>query len=314
MATTDSVFIASPDAPEYERLLRDKLGPGIEFSLAKSLDEASSLYGDQAIVLGRPDFVARILATEPPLRWAQSTWAGVTPLIELPYRDYQLTGVKEVFGPQMAEYVMGYLLAHELSIEARRERQRQHLWDNFHSGRVGGKTLGVMGTGSIGIAIATMARQLGLRVLGYNSKGAATEAFELVYSRESLHTFLKQCDYLVGVLPDLPATTGLLGAEALAVMKRTAVLINVGRGNLIDAEALCLALREGHIAAAVLDVFAEEPLPTSSPLWDTPGLTVTAHVAAVSHPQDIAAIFVDNFQRYREGQPLKYLVDFDKGY
>jgi len=129
-----------------------------------------------------------------------------------------------------------------------------------------------------------------------------------------LHEFLQSLDYLVSVLPHTDETDGLLDAGAFAVMPGHCCFINVGRGNLVDEEALVAALTDGELGGAVLDVFNQEPLPEDSPLWDTPGLSITAHVAAHSWPADIAAIFIDNYHRFVAGGNLQYLVDFERGY
>ena len=112
----------------------------------------------------------------------------------------------------------------------------------------------------------------------------------------------------------MPATTNLLDETTLSYLKETALLINVGRGNLVDEKALCAALNEEKFAAAVIDVFKKEPLPASSPLWTTPNLSVTCHTAAVSSPASIAGLFTQNYQRYLAGDPLLNLVDFETGY
>ena len=309
-----AIFIANHDAEAYLPLIRDQLGTDVGIGTASSPEDAVRFYGGEEVVLARPDFAVEILQQEPPIRWLQSTWAGVTPLVSCSHRNYQLTGVKDVFGEQMGEYVLGYILAHELHIEQRRQAQANKRWDQFSSRRIAGKTLGVMGTGSIGAYVAGMAGRLGLRLLGFNSGGRPVEPFERVYDGDSLETFLHQCDYLVGILPDVSATTDLINKQTLAVMKDSALIINVGRGNLIDEDALADALHDNRIAGAVLDVFKREPLPADSPLWEAPDCTITAHVAAVSHPQDIAVLFLENYERFVAGEPLLRQIDFNKGY
>ena len=312
--TTPAIYVATYNAEQYRDLIRQELGTDPDIGIATSQEDVVANYSQQSVVLGSPDLLATLLASEPPVQWVQSTWAGVTPLIKLPFKDYQLTGVKDVFGAQMGEYVLGFVLAHEVKIARRQIAQADKQWDQSSSSRAEGKTMGVMGTGSIGRHVAEMARNLGIRVLGFNSSGKPAEPFERVYSNESLSTFLRQCDYLVGILPDLAATTDLIDQESLATMKNTSLLINVGRGNLIDELALCKALSSGEIAGAVLDVFKQEPLPPESPLWTAPSCIVTGHVAAVSHPDDIVRIFLSNLKRFAAGQPLEHLVDFAKGY
>jgi phosphoglycerate dehydrogenase-like enzyme len=135
-----------------------------------------------------------------------------------------------------------------------------------------------------------------------------------VFAAGRLVDFLAEPDYLCCVLPDTPATTNLLDEAAFRAMRRGSYLLNVGRGNLIDEAALLDALGSGRIAGAVLDVFKEEPLPPESPLWRAPNLIVTAHMAADSRPRDVARIFIGNYNRFVAGRPLRFLVDFERGY
>jgi phosphoglycerate dehydrogenase-like enzyme len=308
------VLVLSDDAVEYLPLLAGLARQGTELAVASSVPAARTAWSGQPVVLGRPDLVAAVLGEMPAVRWVQSTWAGVTPLLALERRDFLLTGIKDTFGPQMTEYVLGHLLARELRVSERLERQRRHQWWPETSGSLQGKTLGIMGTGSIGRCMARMAAHFGLRVIGYNRSGVAEEGFEQVFPSARLEAFLAIPDYLVCVLPDTPDTHHLLNERTLRSLRRSCCLVNVGRGNAIDEAALAAALHRGDIAGAVLDVFQSEPLAATSPLWDAPGVVVTAHIAAKSHPPDIARIFIENYNRFVAGEPLNYSIDFARGY
>lgn len=308
------VLILSPDADEYPPLLQRLVDAGARLRTAVSARQALEVYAGETVVLGQPDLAAAALERMPQVRWVQSTWAGVEPLLRCGRRDYLLTGVKDVFGPQMAEYVFGHLLALELRLAERRERQHRREWWAVRSGVLQGRTLGIMGTGSIGRHIAGTAGALGLRVIGYSRSGAPVDGFDRVFASDALADFLAQPDYLVCVLPDTPQTQRLLTRDSLRALRPDCVLVNVGRGNLVDEAALAAALRRGELRGAVLDVFRDEPLPADSPLWDAPGLVLTAHVAANSRPADIARSFVANYNRYVAGEPLHDLIDFQRGY
>jgi len=313
MQRTD-VLILTSDAENYLPFLQDLTQSGVELSAAETADAARKAYKGQSIVLGQPDLVAEVLREMPGVRWVQSNWAGVTPLLDLGFTGYVLTGVKDVFGPQMAEYVLAYLLANEMKIFERLGRQAKRIWWEESSGSLQGKQLGIMGAGSIARYIAQMARPFGMRITGFSRGGASVAGFENVFARNQLDDFLAGPDYLVCVLPDTAATTHLLDEHAFSVMKNSCCLVNVGRGNLIDEQALVRALFAGELAGAVLDVFQQEPLPPDSPLWNAPGLVLTGHVAAKSMPRDITGIFRENYRRYVKGEPLKYRVDFERGY
>jgi len=314
VAQNTPIFIASHKAEQLRDLLSEALDAQIAIGIAKTMAEVLANYANEPVVLGRPDFAAELLKTCPPVEWVQSTWAGIDPLLAIDNQDYQLTGVKGVFGPQMTEYVMAYLLAHEIKIQQRMHSQEKQQWDETPSGTVKDKVLGVMGTGSIGRYVAEVAMQFAMKPIGFNSSGKLTAPFAQVYGRDSLEEFLSQCDYVFAVLPDTPATSNLLNEQAFAVMKDTAFLISAGRGNVVDERALCGALIDKQLAGAVLDVFREEPLPVDSPLWDAPNLLISGHVAAASNAPDIAQLFVENYRLFTSGQPLRHLVDFHKGY
>lgn len=308
------VLILSDDADDYLPLLGGLARQGTVLTTATTAEAARAAWTGQPVLLGQPDLVAAVIGALGDVRWVQSSWAGVTPLLAQGRRDFLLTAVKDTFGPQMAEYVLGYLLAYELRLLQRYEHQKQRDWWPEPSGWVQGKTLGIMGTGSIGGCIARAAGSLGLRVIGFSRSGEPCEGFERVFAADRLADFLAEPNYLCCVLPDTPATTRLLDEAAFQAMRKGCYLVNVGRGNLIDEAALLGALGRGQIAGAVLDVFQQEPLPPDSPVWQAPGLIVTAHRAADSRPPDIAQIFTDNYNRFMAGEPLQYLVDFERGY
>ena len=276
--------------------------------------EALRRYSGQSIVFGNPDLVAAILPELPAVDWVQSTWAGVKPLCDIARRDYVLTGVKDVFGPQISEYVMAYLLAHKLKVHERMARQCKREWYPASSGVLHGKRLGVMGTGSIGAHVARTGRAFGMKLTGLSRSGAPLPDFNHVEPVSRLHDFLAGLDFLVTTLPQTDSTDRLLDRAALGKLPSHAYVINVGRGNVIDDDALVEALESGTLAGAALDVFNEEPLPCDSRFWSAPNLTITAHIAAISHPSLIAPVFLENYRRFSNGEPLKFVIDLDKGY
>lgn len=309
-----TVLIASRDAPDYQHHLE---ALGLAPSCLVALPEAEP-WPDRAreatVALGEPDRLAMVAARLPQLAWVQSTWAGLTPLLHLAKGGLTVTGVKGVFGAQMAEYALGHMLSHALDLPTRRAAQAEGRWLDRPTGTLAGRTLGVMGTGSIGREVAQRAAALGMTPIGYSRSGTAQAPFERVFDAKHLIPFLSACEYLLAVLPDTPATADLMDATAFAALPRGALFINVGRGSLVVDQDLVAALECNHLGGAVLDVFREEPLPGDHPFWRTPRLDITAHIAARSWPRDIAALFADNHRRYLAGQPLKHRLDPDKGY
>jgi phosphoglycerate dehydrogenase-like enzyme len=286
----------------------------IAINACNSAEEALAKYAGESIVFGRPDMIAQILPELPNVEWVQSSWAGVTPLMAIDRRDYVLTAIKGVFGPQMSEYVFGFLLAHELKVLQRMEQQREHNWFNECSGMLHGKRIGMMGTGTIAQHVVETASCFGMTATGLSRSGKPAPGFKQVMRTGEINNFLEEVDYLVAALPSTADTDNLLNAASLAKLPAHAYFVNVGRGNVVDEDALIDALKNGRMAGAALDVFHEEPISQDSPLWDTPNLSITGHIAAASYPAIIVPVFVDNYRRYRNGQSLECVVDFDVGY
>lgn len=300
------LLLLSRHADQYHKLITAAGLPELEIVTDPAQAE---------IVFAEPILLAPKLAELPRLLWAQSIFAGVEPLMAPGLRqDYRLTNAREVFGPLMAEYTFGYLLWHERQMLARWHAQREHRWDNQMPGRLQGKTLGLLGVGSIGAVMAHTARAFGMRVLGYTRSTQNNAAVDAYYHGEQWPAFAAQLDYLVATLPATPATRGFLNAKRLAALPPRAVLVNAGRGSAMEDAALVAALRNGQLAAAILDVTQPEPLPAEHPFWDAPNLTLTFHTSAPSFPEDLVGVFIDNYRRYQRGEALRFVVDFAAGY
>jgi len=229
-------------------------------------------------------------------------------------RDYILTNAKGMFGRLIGEYVMAYVFAHERQLFRMRKNQLERRWRPLAYRPAKDIRLGIVGLGSIGRELALTARHFGFRVTGLNRSGKPSDAVEDVYTAADMATFLADLDYVVLTLPATPETRHFVNARTLGLMKPSAVLINVGRGNSVSETDLVQALRDGVIGAAVLDVFESEPLAQDSPLWLMPNVYITPHTSAISFPDEIAAVFIENYRRFAGGQPLQYVVDFELGY
>ncbi len=305
------VLVLSQHAARYRELLEAETLPGADLRYAADLDTALPLAADTEILFGAPDLLAEVLPHCPLLRWAQSSWAGVTPLLQAERRDYQLTGVKDIFGPPMTEFVLAWLLALERNIPSRHAAQG---WDDSRDGQIAGKRIGIMGTGSIGAHLAGVCRALGLATRGLNSDGRRVEGFDRCWGTADRLAFADGLDYLVALLPDTPATDGLVDAELLARLQPGAVLVNGGRGNSVDTQAVVAALADRQLRHAVLDVLPREPVSDDDPLWQVEGLSITSHTAAPTPGSAIVAIFIENYRRYAAGEPLSHPIDFQRGY
>lgn len=296
---------------EYEK----KYQALIEKAQLPNLQITGLLANDVDIAIGEPTRLKAALAYLPGLKWAQSLWAGVEPLLDPALRrDYVLTNARGVFGGLMSEYVLGYLLAHERRIFQMAEDQKNKHWNDSDTGTLRGKTIGLLGVGSIGADVARTAKFFGMIVRGYTFSSEASSDVDKYYHGNDLLEFAKGLDYLVNILPNTKDTHKIINAELLAALPPHALVINVGRGPAVDEAALLEALSRQKVAGAVLDVYEKEPLPQDHPFWSTPNLHMTFHTAALSLPEDLTRIFIENYNLYNEGKPLKYQVDFEKGY
>ncbi|MFN8412364.1 MAG: D-2-hydroxyacid dehydrogenase [Anaerolineales bacterium] len=301
------LLILTNSAKEYRALIEKAELPDLQIESAPA--------ADVDIVLGEPSLIKKELASLSALRWAQSIWAGIEPLLDptLP-RTYTLTNARNVFGGLMSEYVLGYMLAHERRILQKLEAQKNKIWDDADTGSLRGKTIGLMGVGSIGAEIARTAKFFGMKVRGYTWSTETSADVDVYHHGQDLLLFANGLDYLVNILPNTKSTLKIVNADLLNALPSHAVFINVGRGPAVDEVALIEALNQNKLASAVLDVFEKEPLPKEHPFWTTPNLLMTFHTAAPSLAEDITKIFIENYKLFIAGIPLKYQVDFEKGY
>ena len=300
------LLILSRDAEDYKQLIGTAHLPNLEFVTDPK---------ESDIVLGEPKLIRDALPSLSTLKWVQAIYAGVEPLVDpAQRRDYILTNARGVFGELMSEYVFGYLFFHEKKILERIQNQQAKQWQRSESGILRGKTLGLLGVGSIGAHLAATAKHFGMKVKGFTRASETSADVDQYFHGNDILQFTKGLDYLVCVLPRTNDTNKIVDEKLLNALPNHAILINVGRGNAVDESALVDALNEGKLAAAVLDVFEKEPLPEDHPFWTTPNLYMTFHTSAISYPEDITKVFIQNYQLYIEGKPLKYVVDFEKGY
>ncbi|WP_106241286.1 D-2-hydroxyacid dehydrogenase [Allonocardiopsis opalescens] len=253
------------------------------------------------------------------LRWVHSASAGVDRLVfdELVRSEVVVTNARGVFDQPIAEYVLGLVLCHAKDFPATLRLQGERRWRHRETRRITGARALVVGTGPIGRAIARLLRAAGLRVTGAGRVARSGDPdFGEVLAADELGTALGSADYLVLAAPLTPATRGMIDAAALARMRSDAYLINVGRGALVVQDDLVAALTAGTIGGAALDVFAAEPLPPDSPLWELPNVVVSPHMSgdAVGWREELVRLFADNLDRYIEGRPLRNIVDKRHGY
>lgn len=241
------------------------------------------------------------------LKWMYVISAGLekVPLAEFDRQGVIITNARGIHAVPMAEHTLGVMLASARQTAQFVLNQSRHMWDRtIRLAELNGQTLGVVGAGAIGTEIARKARAFDMTILGLNTDGRHVEGFDRMYARERLQEMLPECDYVVVVTPLTPATRGMIGAGELAVMKNTAILINISRGPVLDTSALINALNTNRIAGACLDVFDIEPLPADSPLWGLSGVLITPHMSGRSprYMDRALELFKRNYPAFATGR------------
>ncbi len=307
-----------------ERLRSDF--PELEVVNQLSYEGIEEQIRDAEIIVGwslRPDQ----LKAAKNLRWIHSPASAVHQLIfpELVSSDVILTNGRDVNGPVVAEHVIALILSLAKSLPHAMHLQRRHVWGQEimwnsrpRPREIAGATLGLVGLGCIGRHTALHASALGMRVIGarQNPDKPKPEGVEAVFSFEQLETVIPQADFLALTVPVTSETRGLMNVSRFALMKPDGFLINVGRGTLVDEDALLQALQGKKIAGGALDVFEHEPLPPESPLWELDNLLITPHTAGLTEKLwgRQYALLSENLRRYLNHQPMLAVVDKKRGY
>lgn len=254
------------------------------------------------------------------IRWVHGRRVGLAmPLLRLldQHPRLTLTTGSGASGPAVAEYVLAVTLALYRRLPELHDRQRAAEWvRGFQVAELRGQTVCIVGLGDLGRSIARVLRPLGVRLLGVRRHEGAVPEVDETHLPGALPALLERTNLLILAAPVTPETRRLVDAEALGQLPRGSYLVNVGRGALLDEAALGGALRSGQLAGAALDVFAEEPLPPTSPLWSLPNLIVTPHTSTHTPENDERSLelFLDNLERFRRGEALRNVVDRSRGY
>lgn len=241
------------------------------------------------------------------LKWVHSLGAGVEtlPFDLLQQRDVVVTNSRGIYADALAEFVIAAMLWFAKDLRRLVTSQSRRAWEPFAVDRLEGATAGIIGYGLTGHAVARRAEAFGMRVVSLRRSGGT-----------SLDELVPASDYIVISTPLTPETSRMFDARRIAQMRRSAVLINIGRGPVVDEQALIEALRSNAIKGAALDVFETEPLPSDSPLWSLENVLISPHSAdrtADSHDRAVA-LFLDNLERFRRGEALQNVVDKRAGY
>lgn len=305
------LFYSPVDDPDAWREALSRELPGLDFRVFPDIGDPAAI--DVALVWRPP---AGLLARLPNLRLIQALSAGIDTMLEDPtLPDVPLCRmVDESLTRTMVEYVLAQVLFYHRDLDLYEEQQRRAEWRLVMPETAAARTVGVMGLGEIGRAVARGLVQAGFRVRGWSRSKHTIEGVETFAGEGGLDAFLAGTEFLVCVLPLTRETQGILNARLFAALPRGAVLIHVGRGRQLVEQDLVDAVDRGHVRGAVLDVFATEPLPPEHPFWRRPRIRITPHVAGYSLPATGARVVAENIRRLREGRPLLHLVPRGRGY
>ncbi|UHA73488.1 D-2-hydroxyacid dehydrogenase [Paenibacillus sp. 481] len=296
--------------------------PHTNIHTCRSLSEApDEIFQSDVLVTYSSGITERLLDKMPNLKWIQVFSSGVDtmPLSYLAHRNITVTNARGAHKVPMAEFAFGLMLQEAKSFISLYEQQKRGEWGNKLSfGELDGKTVLLLGTGAIGQEIAARAKVFGMKTIGINRSGRAVEHFDAIYQSDADEIPLGDADYVILIAPLTPHSANWLDAAKLKQLNQDAVLINLGRGDLVVEDDLIHALQAQQIKRAYLDVFRVEPLPRESVLWQLDNCIITPHVSAISkrYNERCTGIFVENALRYLEGASTSMLneVNLTDGY
>lgn len=316
------LIVGVPLEARYLERLQQEF-PEVEYPICTTAESLKEEIGDADALIGTSLLTPELLKGAPNLRWVAATSAGVEnlPIEALAERDIVLTNFSGIAAPNIAEHVLAMMLAFARGLRPLFHQQDQHRWpedgDAPPAFELGGQTLGIIGMGEIGHQLARKAHGIGMRVLGIQRHPDHKPAYVArLLKSEELPELLAESDHVCLCLPLTSATKYTIDRDELDRMKRTAYLYNIGRGALVNQEALIAVLRGGTLAGAGLDVTTPEPLPPDSPLWEMSNVLVTGHTAAgTPHYWERGMdLLVENVRRFLAGDDLRDTVDIKAGY
>src|SRR6056297_612140 len=309
---TANILFAAGDTQwrVYEAPLRRALdNKGVDARLATDLPPAEVDY-----IVYAPDSAVQDFTPFTRARAVLNLWAGVEKIVGNPTLHIPLARMVDHGLTQgMVEWVTGHVLRHHLGMDTHILHQ-DGVWRSDVPPLAPSRGVSVLGLGALGAACAKMLASLGFAVTGWSRRPKEIEGLRCLSGAEGLDTALAEAEILVLLLPLTPETECLLDAARLARLPEGAVILNPGRGPLIDDDALLPALDTGHVGHATLDVFREEPLPPEHPFWAHPRVTVTPHIASETRPETASQVIAENIRRGEAGEPFVHLVDREAGY
>jgi phosphoglycerate dehydrogenase-like enzyme len=317
------LVLADPTEPQLAML--DELPPETNIAVGNSAEAFERTAKDATVIFnwsGSGALLREVFAMCPRVQWVHSRSAGLDGVLfpELTDHPVPLTNGSGVFSASLGEFALGAMLFFAKDFRRLVKNQMAGRWEQFDIEMISGKTLGIVGYGDIGRAVATRARAMGMRILAVKRHGPpmynVDPLVDRIYSPENRREMLAVCDYVVAAAPLTAETRGMIGEAEFASMKPEAVILNLGRGPVIDEAAMIRALAERRIRGAALDVFDSEPLPEGHPFFQLENVLLSPHSADHTHDWlDLAMrFFVEQYERFYKGVPLHNVVDKKLGY
>jgi phosphoglycerate dehydrogenase-like enzyme len=317
------LVLAESDDPQLKML------SGTPHAVARDDAGIAAVAGEAAVILhwsGQRERLRAAFLACPHVRWIHSRWAGVDSLLfpELVASDVPLTNGSGVFSQSLGEFALAAILYFAKDFPRMLRNQRAERWEPFDVDEIAGQTVGIVGYGDIGRAVARRVHAMGMQVLALKRHFPEQPVFpqqpdplvDQFYKPEAMAEMLVRCDYVVVTAPLTEETRHMVGAAQFAAMKASAVVINVGRGPVIDQAALVRALQEGRIRGTGLDVFEHEPLPAGDALWSMENVLISPHTADHTRDWIDAAMrfFLRQYEHFVKGEPLENVVNKRLGY
>lgn len=322
---THTVLVLTADMADKDLALLEQLPPDTNLAVGTSAEAFANLAPDADVIFNwsaSGKLLHEVFPMCPNVRWVHSRSAGLDSQLfkELIDSHVPLTNGRGVFSQALGEFALAAILFFAKDLRRMIRNQEAGRWEQFDTSEVSGKTLGIVGYGDIGRAVATRARAMGMRILAIKRHGPSLynvdPLVDHIYKPEDRIEVIRRAHYLVAAAPLTPETRGMIGAPEFDAMLPEAVVINIGRGPVIDEAALIRALAENRIRGAALDVFDKEPLPEGHAFYKLQNVLLSPHSA--DHTPDwteqAMRFFLDQFHRYATGQPLQNIVKKELGY
>lgn len=292
----------------YKAMLLERF-PQLTINVVGHHNDVGPYIADTEVLLCfSPPMADHVVAEAPKLKWIQALGTGVDNIVDLPSlgKEVLVTNIRGIHGAPVSEATIASMLSLARDLPRSARAQDKSAWERWPAQLLAGKTVGILGVGLIAEYLAPICKALGMTVIGISGTPRPTAGFDRMVARDDLIKVAPEFDYLVALAPLTPETRGIVGEKLLAAMKPSAFLVNVARGGVVDEPALIKALEADQIAGAALDVFSEEPLPPTNPLWKTKNVTIFPHLGGYSQGYE------DRAMPTIEGNMRKFLAGDSK--